>query len=502
MSIEDVGYLLEHSEVDSSTFFVDSSKRDQQVWPTPSEFSVSFEEPFKLVTGIDVLDASIPGTMYTIDNGCDTFVVGKVSCPSGTSTDIQEIFAEMQHIPLFRWHMTQMHNSDVIVCGSTAWQGLDAGSLQAASPMLTTTIPSDQSPLMRIAIVSTIVDSVPVYSNEYDQYTQVATYTTFTVGAQKYCFMTSLAGPEVVTAASEGRLYVRSDMTLVMYDFYYVDTYVQQELRDAILYDFEIMTTILTLEHSNYDINTLLVQLSTLLSSSNINVSTSTSGSVEMASKYKFYSANEFFFDMGRSNCKHVLGFDMIAADVDINSKYRRLNVDGLPRLFRSVYNADTDNHVLIGPGLVDVSGIRYLLLRCPEIEQHMPTSARSSDPGVGMFKLAGTNDITHLRFDFISITKKPIHPIGRLTRMTFKFETPDGRLYDFKGINLQMLMLVKFLSPGTSRSRTRFTKSILNPEYSPDYLQYMIRTLQRSMLEYNHDSDSDVDVESNSDSD
>lgn len=493
MSIEDVGYLLEHSEIDSSTFFVDSSKRDRHVWPTPSEFSLAFEEPFKLVTGIDVLDASIPGTMYTIDRGCDSFVVGNVSCPSGTPTDVQHIFTELQYVPLFRWHMSQMHNSDVIVCGSTAWQGLDESSLQAASPMVTT-IPDDQSPLMRVAVVSTIVDNVPVYSNEYNQYTQVATYTSFTVGPHKYCFMTSLVGPEVVSAASEGRLHVRSDMTLVMYDFYYVDTYVQQELRDALLYEVEIMTTVITLEHGNYDIHTLLVQLSQLLSSSSINVSTSTSGSVDVASKYKFYSPNEFFFDMGRSNCKHVIGFDMLAADIDINSKYRKLSVDGLPRLFRSVYNADTDNHILIGPGVVDVSGIRYLLLRCPEIEQHMPTSARSSDPGVGMFKLAGTNDITHLRFDFISITKKPIHPIGRLTRMTFRFETPNGSLYDFKGINLQMLMLVKFLSPGMSRSRTRFTKSLLNPEYSPDYLQYMVRNLQRSMLEYNNDSDVDSD--------
>jgi hypothetical protein len=493
MSIEDVSYLLDNSEVDSSTFFVDSSKRDQSIWPSVAEFCVAFEEPFKLVTGIDVLDASIPGTMYSIDQGCDTVVVGRISQPDGIFADIQTLFDELQFVPIFKWYMELMKNSDVIMCGSDAWLSLDESSRQASSPV-NPSMPGSQSPLMRGVVVATEVVDVLVYSNEYDQYTQLGTYTSFAVGSQKYCFLTALGAPEVVQAASERRLFVRSDMSMVMYDFYYVDTWVQQELRDALLYDFELVTTVVTVEHANYDINSLLVQMSTALSSNGISLSSITGGGVEMASKYRFYSPNEFFFDMDRSNCRHVLGFHMLASENDPNGKYKKMRVEGVPRLFRSTYNIDTDNQVLIGPGLVDVTGTRYLLLRCPEIEQHMPTNARSSDPGVGMFKLAGTNDITHLRFDFVSITKKPIHPIGRLTRMTFRFETPDGNLYDFKGINLQMLMLVKFLSPSPGRrAGKRFTRSVLNPEYTPDYLQHLIRTLERSLLEY-HGSDTEDD--------
>ena len=60
MSIEDVSYLLENCQVDSLLMYVDSHKRRMSSWPTPSEYVVQFEEPFKMVHGFEVLDVSLP----------------------------------------------------------------------------------------------------------------------------------------------------------------------------------------------------------------------------------------------------------------------------------------------------------------------------------------------------------------------------------------------------------------------------------------------------------
>jgi len=67
MTIDDVLYLQQNGEEDSMMVFVDSATRDYTFYPTPSDYVVNFDEPIKMVTGLDVLDASIPASMYNVD---------------------------------------------------------------------------------------------------------------------------------------------------------------------------------------------------------------------------------------------------------------------------------------------------------------------------------------------------------------------------------------------------------------------------------------------------
>tara|TARA_Y100000389_G_scaffold19651_1_gene17003 strand:- start:737 stop:3346 length:2610 start_codon:yes stop_codon:yes gene_type:complete len=67
MSIEDVNYLYKNSLKDNAIIFIESSKRDKNTYPTPSEYTITFDNPFKYVYGVEILDASIPRTMYQID---------------------------------------------------------------------------------------------------------------------------------------------------------------------------------------------------------------------------------------------------------------------------------------------------------------------------------------------------------------------------------------------------------------------------------------------------
>ena len=67
MSIEDINYLYKNSVKDNAIIFIESNKRDKNIYPTPSEYTITFDNPFKYVYGLEVLDASMPRTMYQID---------------------------------------------------------------------------------------------------------------------------------------------------------------------------------------------------------------------------------------------------------------------------------------------------------------------------------------------------------------------------------------------------------------------------------------------------
>lgn len=67
MPIEDIDHLLQNSIQESIIILVDSSKRNKSIYPKPSEFGVSFDEPFTNVYGVEVLDITVPRTMFMVD---------------------------------------------------------------------------------------------------------------------------------------------------------------------------------------------------------------------------------------------------------------------------------------------------------------------------------------------------------------------------------------------------------------------------------------------------
>jgi len=67
MSIEDINYLKENSVKQTIVILIDSKNRDFELYPDPSNYVVNFNVPFKNVIGFDIIDTSIPRTMYSID---------------------------------------------------------------------------------------------------------------------------------------------------------------------------------------------------------------------------------------------------------------------------------------------------------------------------------------------------------------------------------------------------------------------------------------------------
>ena len=55
---------------------------------------------------------------------------------------------------------------------------------------------------------------------------------------------------------------------------------------------------------------------------------------------------------------------------------------------------------------------------------------------------------------------------------MTFRFELTNGTLYDFKTVNHQFILSIKYYQPSLKH---RFTQSILNPNYNPNLIEYIV---------------------------
>ena len=67
MSIEDIHYLKNNSIKQTCVILIDSKNIDLNLYPNPNDYVVFFNVPFKNVIGFDIIDSSIPRTMYSID---------------------------------------------------------------------------------------------------------------------------------------------------------------------------------------------------------------------------------------------------------------------------------------------------------------------------------------------------------------------------------------------------------------------------------------------------
>lgn len=67
MSIEDIYHLKNNSIKQTCVILIDSKNRDFDLYPNPNNYVVYFNVPFKNVIGFDIIDSSIPRTMYSID---------------------------------------------------------------------------------------------------------------------------------------------------------------------------------------------------------------------------------------------------------------------------------------------------------------------------------------------------------------------------------------------------------------------------------------------------
>ena len=207
----------------------------------------------------------------------------------------------------------------------------------------------------------------------------------------------------------------------------------------------------------------------------------------EVSNLIDIYSMNPFIIDMKKSTISENLGFDLYANAVPQHNNVRYINKptnntqENMMKMFYSVNITNHekqvpnvgvyDNYIVTSPGIVYFIGNKYILLRCPEIEEHLFGSLSYSKYSLGLAKFRVDN--IGINTERLVITKLPVrefHPIGKLSRLTLIFETNKGTLYDFKGVNHNIIFAVYYFAP----TQNKFPEaSILNPEYKMNYMEY-----------------------------
>lgn len=153
---------------------------------------------------------------------------------------------------------------------------------------------------------------------------------------------------------------------------------------------------------------------------------------------------------------------------------------------FQSTYN------VIISPGIYSFVGEKYVIVRCPEIEDHCFRSLMALEKhylGLAKFRL-GVVGYTENALVYNTIPAREFHPIGKLTQLSFRFETANRNLYDFKGCNHNITFIIYYYE-GRPNSISPWDNSILNPNYNPNIIEYLYK-------EEDRDDESDEEDEDN----
>jgi len=464
----DVQYLKENGEKHASVFYVDSAKRDRTFFPTPSRYEVIFNEPFRNVFSIQVLDASIPRTHYNIDayNNEFCYIIGSketiITLPVGDYTDV-DIIDEMNQLFNGRILMAFLSSpSDrrkqfifqsiepfYIKPFKTTIRSL-LGFDQGNSTMIVSQ--NDPEHFIRHELDNTNPSSgidVPVTDPDIVMYQHfVANATGFVdslrlqirlddidiINVNQFILNARvMSGTTLVAKGTTTALQLQTSVVISNWESY-------ESLQEGSMYYIIINNSDVT--YVNYYITVDVV------SSETQQLYFARGVQMEVDTNTLFVSENK-------------INRYMLPDSTTIEESYFGITANNLNVTMSLAFNLTISEHMysVVPPGIYNLLGDRYIVLRCPEIENHTMSSIRSfntTDPetdktdvrqyetGIAKFKMSVVG-FREERFDFNTLPPQEFHPIGKLTSLTFSFENQDGRLYDFKGVNHTLSLSVNF---------------------------------------------------------
>ena len=469
--LADVQYMTANSSTENFVILVDSDTRDRSVYPTPSEYRITFETPFNFVYSLDVLDATIPRTEYTVDTNNNTikFLIGTQAF-SGTSlsqnfkTAVIDVgdYTGVTLTSALTSVMTMRPNNDatlplqtITVANKSIPNDLETKlTFSCPYPFYIDMAGSTLDNALGMGLNSDTYPAFPQLFGSTETVTGGVPVTDVFTGAYPLNVPTLKPLTATNAVAQAFTLTKRTYLTKIQACFGTLGTTTTNAVPYAIL------TTLPTsfIQDGTIDVTSFdATDFSSVTTSRILNPGT-------------YYVV---FWGSGTSSTSCLgLSFDGTVT----TSSFKLYNgawttITGVA----SVIVTGTINYNVIVPkGMYNLVGTPYTVLRVPEIEAHLYRSRayESFGFGVARFKL-GVVGFGSERFDYTAVPPRVITPpIGKLTCLTFRFERPDGTLYDFKGVNHSMLIVIRYYVP----KRVEFDDKILNPSYDPDYIAYSRR--------------------------
>ena len=605
MSIEDINYLKNNSIKQNYTFLIDSTDRDRDKFPNPNKYVVEFTVPFKNVIGMEIIDASIPRTMYNIDiennliyyylgtneedNVIKNGVTEKIACNlikyncsyidsytllenSGyielsNNINIYNIYAnyvntygnetliggnELGITYSFKVKAEAIYNYDyskdntycIFSFGyyhlwnqtNTNYTAMTVNVLKKIEGELYDiqfiigdgTIEGDKNIIANVDLSEEVHICWTILENKWNIYISnnslslnIVQQFTVKKTIKNVFYIKKYIGRSLLAP-------ITLNKTGNNYKGYWNDG-AKMYIKDFKIYNRELKTNEIALCRNNTIIKGLTIWYK-LYDNDNDNdtknygeneyinyidifnkISIDTgdytlktfllnyeekedseigfkkhSEPAELTNLIDIYSRLPFILDMERSTIYENLGFDLYNSinPLYINDRYQYKSIYNTDRrmykMFHSIINTkltkvidniEFDKNIITSPGIVYLIGNKYIVLKCPEIEEHLFGSLSYSKYSLGLAKFRVDN--MGINSERLAITKLPIrefHPIGKLSRISLRFETNKGLLYDFKGVNHNIVFAIYYYEP----KQNKFPEgSILNPEYKMNYIDY-----------------------------
>ena len=509
--MDDVSCFAAQSKEQSYLFVVDSSQRDTAAWPTPSAYEIAFAAPFRNVVGIDLLDASIPRTEFTVEAGRNDLVYA-LDAPA-SSADVDRVYGQRRRAVVTPGD----YNLPQFIVELQA--ALDAPSQPQSE--------TDWVPVSNAAEETLAIESLSVPSETSNRVRLTCTRT-FTVFAGKSGIRPVLGLANPITTADttfranvnvmldpgSGAEYFRTVPGWTNTDPNDNDVFVSVE-RTATEAEPMLVGPLPVMDSLALNANVAVRQYFTatvtgppraasayltsggtatarvfpvvagnvagnaLCSCALVGGGTETPVPREPASGTFVGSAN--VLTAGQTYCLDVSGTRAVfhaESNLPDAGEVRRV-VDGVETAVLAGEDLCVDLSVaradwsLVPPGLVNLSGERYVTVRSPEVDAHMfrDRASEKYHAGFGMVKMPGYG-YRDQRYDFVSFPRRTFHPIGRLSRFTVRLEKPGGELYNAHGIDHTLTLVVRYLVPGNECPKN---DKQLNPRYDRDMTRYML---------------------------
>ncbi len=428
-----------HTVQESYMFMVDSRNRDKSAHPEPSEYSVSFNVPFRNVCSFSLLDATIPRTHYSVDTTSNTLVYG-------LSGEVEKFTAT---VPPGDYNLIQLLDT----LNPLLYGGL------AATPI---TNPFELSNKIRF---SRSAGSFVLYMAESSMRTAL--------GFSTHTFNTALLPKHV--SRTDGHLGpYKSTLTLPVSP----TTHVRQKF--VALASGSVSGVVLECDPTAPPDLFLTFTIKTT------NGATVAQGTVKPARTSKatvdlntgsVVEGEQYIFTVSASAPTVVYvsvgtGVGIVESSTNSGSTWTEYEQD-----VQLCFNVEVSNEVYAveSTGLVDVTGEKLVLVRCPEVE-HVMYRERYNEKGIhaglGYVKMGALGYQEQRQDYFVPFPPRTFHPMSKLSKFTVRLENPDGTLYNTRGVDHFLLMNVtyyKVASEGAGGS-----PMLLNPSYNPEIHKFV----------------------------
>jgi hypothetical protein len=545
MPVEDVEFLKSNGVKQSYVFMIDSKDRDKLVCKSPAEYVVNFDTPFRNVVGMDIVDGSIPRTMYNIDvnNNSISFLIHDdaydlttlqegafttVTVEPGDYT-IQTLIPALNNVlsmPLnggggggetiaitaepvsnppdvknliqfrcpypFIFNMLSTSSTIAEALGFDEFPQLDEALkplLEQRYECLNVPVSDNASRILKGSATPLDIERELILSKSKTQGEAQAVAAAAAleaarvgpIGINKQMFHSVDLSPSVSLGATrtvfEGpRGVILSHNGAIAQSFAITSKGYLSKINVAfgpsttvavatwrILYGTDLATAVQvgtgTMAVSSVD--------GSLSDSADLNILLSVVGT---------YWLEVFSSSVDVGAIVSVFYNDVLAPATAMlvatssSSPFTSIDREGIfYNMSASVLLRDS-YHLIVAPGIYNLVGERYITLRCPEIEEASFRSLSYTKHNIGLAKFRlGVVGFSENRFDFSTVPSREFHPIGKLTKLTLRFERSNGELYDFKGVNNTLTVAINYYEP----KQMGTFKPVLNPNYVGDFSAY-----------------------------